>query len=62
MSKWSYDTSTFSYSLRVENGVYFVAQSDDGSWRAYFEPNGLGRYTTDGEAMRAVEDHLARRF
>lgn len=61
MLGWTYDPATVSYSFKVEGGTYLVVQAVDGTWRAFFVPDGLGRYQTDQEAMRAVEDYLARR-
>jgi hypothetical protein len=61
MPVWTFDPATSSYALKVEHGVYHVVQAEDGTWRAFFVPDGLGRYQSDQEAMRAVEVYLARR-
>ena len=61
MPGWTYDTATCSYKLVVEDGTYHVVQAVDGTWRAFFVPTSLGRYTTDEEAIRTVERLLAHR-
>lgn len=62
MTGWIFDEATVSYSLQVEDGTYFVVQNDNGTWRAFYVPDQLGRrFPTDQEAMRSVEDYLARR-
>ncbi|WP_435018552.1 hypothetical protein TA3x_000529 [Tundrisphaera sp. TA3] len=62
MPVWTFDQATYSYALRIEDGVYYLAQSDDGTWRAFFVPDELGhRHETDQEGLKAVEDYLARR-
>ena len=61
MPGWTYNPATFSYCLQVDHDFYHVVQAVDGTWRAFFVPDDFGRYRTDEAAMRAVEDHLARR-